>query len=100
MALLMALLGTLTAHADSAPYNQHKMKFGIVHQKYWLAGSAVANNEAAVRDGVAAWNASATPASWSRTNVKADSHLDWYNIAASDGNCAVTKLYGYRVRSL
>jgi hypothetical protein len=98
--LLVGLVGTscallITASTANAyqTWNDHRLTFGIVNQKYWLDASAVTHNNQAIQDGVAAWNNSATPVSYTQTSTKSQSRLDWYRIDSNDGYCAVTRLY-------
>lgn len=87
---LVAALGCGPADAYQLD-NGHRLTYGVSGQKYWLSASAVNNNEDAITAGVALWNATATPVSFSRTSTQSVSRMDFYNDGGTgSGNCAYT----------
>lgn len=90
----LVVMAAMYASPSSVAYNtwsDRHLTYGVVGQKYWLDQTAVDNNEGAILDGVAAWNATSTPVSYSRTTVKSSSRLDWYRISTNDSACAVAR---------
>lgn len=79
--------------AEAKTFDGHRLTYGVVNQEYWLDSTAVANNESAIIAGVGKWNATASPFDFSRTSVKANSHIDFYRQADDDWFCAGTQYY-------
>src|SRR5690625_2763472 len=58
-------------------FNNHRLKFGVVGQKYWDSPSAHPYH-LRIRNSWIRWNSTNTPISVHRTTVKANSHVDFY----------------------
>ncbi len=85
----------MPAQADAyQTYNDHVLVYGVTGQEYWLDTTAASNNSTAIHDGVALWNATATPVSYSETATKSESRMDFYNDGdINSPNCAYTWWY-------
>lgn len=93
-------VAAMMAVAAQAPANgyqtwgDHKLTYGVTGQKFWLDSTAANNNNAAIHDGVALWNATKTPISYSETATKASSRMDFYHTSATNVSwCGITYLY-------
>lgn len=75
-------------------WNDHKLTYGVSGQKFWLDTTASSNNSAAIHDGVALWNATKTPISYSETTTKSVSRMDFYHTNSLNVDwCGITYLY-------
>jgi len=94
-ALLAAAAAVALAVGPAGAYqtfNNHTLTYGVSGQQYWLSANAVSNNENAIVSGVGLWNATSTPASYSRTYTQSSSRMDFY-YNATGGYCATTYYY-------
>ena len=94
--LIAALLSVATGPAWAyQTFHDHKLIYGVSGQRFWLSPSAVANNSAAIHDGIPLWNATTTPVSYTETTIQSQSRLDFYNNLNYDdpSNCAFTKVF-------
>lgn len=91
--LALVALGPSPAQAYQT-WDDHHLTYGVTSQRFWLADSAVNNNDNAIHDAVALWNATPTPISYSETQTQSVSRMDFYHSTATGtGLCATTRLY-------
>lgn len=80
---------TPNAMAFNTWSNRHLI-YGVSGQQYWIGPSAAQHHGTAIPNAVQRWNNAVGIVSYTRTNVKANSRLDFTRIDTNDNACAVT----------
>lgn len=82
VAAVSAMAAVVLAAAPAGAYqtyNNHRLTYGVVGQKYWIADSALPHKNG-INTRWARWNETSTPISYSRTWTKSQSRMDFYKV--------------------